>query len=132
MLDEIPICKLSGLVYLQEVVANENSAFSFLREKNVFESSNVKCSNCESTIYERLRSQRGVQKPIWKCKKHGCSAVRSIRASNYFVFYTAANGCIRYNLSLCKIMELVWYFRHIRMIVGQAAFNAEVGTHTVV
>eukprot|EP00102_Acyrthosiphon_pisum_P020722 XP_016657932.1 PREDICTED: uncharacterized protein LOC107883068 isoform X2 [Acyrthosiphon pisum] len=45
-----------------------------------------------------------------RCTKRGCQTYQSIRKDNDFFTYTDLNGRCNSQLSLCEIMEIVWFW----------------------
>ena len=59
---------------------------------------------------KKKRNRKGEFIPLLRCPKKGCQTYRSVREGNNFFYYTDLNGKINSRLSLCEILELVFYF----------------------
>ncbi|KAK5648125.1 hypothetical protein RI129_003017 [Pyrocoelia pectoralis] len=59
---------------------------------------------------KRRRDRNGEYRPILRCPRRGCQTSRSVRQGNVFFQYTDINQKIHSNLTLCEILELVFFF----------------------
>ena len=59
---------------------------------------------------EKRRKIRGEIRPVFRCSRKGVSNFRSVRDGNIFFSYTDLNNKIHCNLTLCEIIELVYFF----------------------
>lgn len=98
--------------FYDDIFHTEESAVAFLREKNLLESpQNAKpCHKCGSKVRDTKIRSRGIPKLTIRCVRKGCQSSRSIRQGNPFFYCTDKNNRPCSNLSLCEILELVYFF----------------------
>eukprot|EP00102_Acyrthosiphon_pisum_P021188 XP_016658398.1 PREDICTED: uncharacterized protein LOC107883251 [Acyrthosiphon pisum] len=83
---------------------------------------------CNGQLVEYLRSSKkrnsdGTMKKVvtLRCTKRGCQTYQSIRKDNDFFTYTDLNGRCNSQLSLCEIMEIVWFW--VNLVPNNQAVN---------
>lgn len=59
---------------------------------------------------KRRRDRGGESRPVLRCPRKGCQVTRSVRRGNEFFHYTDMNNKLNSKLSLCDILELVFFF----------------------
>ncbi|KAK4881277.1 hypothetical protein RN001_004596 [Aquatica leii] len=59
---------------------------------------------------KQKRDRGGEYIPVYRCPRKGCQRTRSVRHGNRFLHYTDPNGKINSKLSLCEILELIFFF----------------------
>ena len=59
---------------------------------------------------ENRRKIKDESRPVFHCTRNGCQTFRSVRHGNLFFSYTDLNNKINCKLTLCEILELVYYF----------------------
>lgn len=99
--------------FYHNVISNENKAVTFLREHNLVDGIQKAdpCYKCGAVMQEKRKRDRGGEfRPILRCPRRGCQTSRSIRTGNKFFHYTDLNGKTNSKLSICEILELVYYF----------------------
>ena len=99
--------------FYRNVVVSEDAAVAFLREHELLEE--VKdaepCTKCGSTMEEKRRRNRaGEFKPVLRCPRRSCQTTRSVRKNNNFFHFNDRKNRPNCNLSLCEILELVFFF----------------------
>ena len=96
-----------------KIISSEDVAVSYLREHNLIDQveSVPPCHKCGSLMQEKKkRNRKGEFMPLLRCPKNGCQTYRSVREGNKFFHYSDLNGKINSRLSLCEILELMYYF----------------------
>lgn len=99
--------------FYKSVILTEESAVAFLREHNLLAAPQEAepCHRCGSVMQEKRKRNRGGEyRPILRCPRKGCQTSRSVRQGNAFFHYTDINNKLHCNLSLCEILELVFFF----------------------
>ena len=95
------------------VIPSEEAAFSFLKEHDLLDEEHDAdpCHKCGAIMQEkRKRNRKGEFRPVLRCPRRGCQTTRSIRKANRFFHYTDLNGRTNSCMSLCEILELVYFF----------------------
>ena len=59
---------------------------------------------------KRKRDRGGEFRPVLRCPRRGCQTSRSIRTGNRFFHYTDLNGKTNSSLTICEILELIYFF----------------------
>lgn len=113
-----------------KVVLSEEAAVRFLREKGLLVELDA-CQKCDGPVTLTKKKLRGKDLPVWRCRRKGCQAVRSVRRGNAFFTYTDINGKLNSKLSLCEILELVFLWS-IEMSLDIVAQHTGRDRHTVV
>lgn len=99
--------------FYQTIINREKNAVTFLREKNLLISEkNLKpCHLCGSKMRERKkRDNRGKFKYFLKCEREDCETSRSIQTGDSFSYFTNINKKLGSSMSLCEILELMYFF----------------------
>ena len=69
------------------------------------------CHRCgEEMKYVQRRNRKGKFTPALRCKNRRCQTYRSIRRGNIFFHFTDLNDRVNCKLTLCQILELIFYF----------------------
>ena len=94
-----------------QVIRDEVAATEFLRRYQLLEQpvDIVPCSKCGGEMAEKRRKIKGENRPVFRCRK-GCQTFRSVRHESIFFCYTDLNNKMNCKLTLCEILELVFYF----------------------
>ena len=95
------------------IISDESKTLEFLRRHGLLdeESSTSPCHRCGGEMKDsQKRKRNGEFMPVLRCKKRGCQTYRSVRKGNAFFHYTDLNNKVNCNLSLCQILELIFYF----------------------
>ena len=98
--------------FYQEI-ADEIKAVAFLRRHGLLaEEENVApCHRCGEAMKDvQRRNRKGECTPALRCKNRTCQTYRSIRRGNKFFYFTDLNDRVTCNLTLCQILELIFYF----------------------
>lgn len=85
---------------------------------------------CGSMMHEGLKGG-AVRKPVWRCSRHGCNGVRSVKANIMFFVYKDSQGRFYSRLELHKILELIWSWLYSTQTQAQVCFNVGVSDRTV-
>ena len=95
-----------------QVIRDEVAATEFLRRYQLLEQpvDNAPCSKCEGEIAEKRRKIKGESRPVFRCRRKGCQTFRSVCHESIFFYYTDLNNKMNCKLTLCEILELVFYF----------------------
>ena len=68
------------------------------------------CSKCGGEMAEKRRKIKGESRPVFRRRRKGCQTFRSVRHESIFFCYTDLNNKMNGKLTLCEILELVFYF----------------------
>ena len=95
-----------------QVIRDEVAATEFLRRYQLLEQpvDIAPCSKCEGEIAEKRRKIKGESRPVFRCRRKGCQTFRSACHESIFFYYTDLNNKMNCKLTLCEILELVFYF----------------------
>jgi len=94
-------------------ILTEEAALTFLRENNLLDrvQEAYPCRKCGSVMQEKRKCNRGGDfKPLLRCRRKGCKTTRSLRTGNQYFHYTDMNNKLHCNLSLCEILQLIFFF----------------------
>lgn len=98
---------------------SEESAVAWLQAQGVFQDPAVPppctrhgCDGDTQLITRRKRKRDGTiaTYPAYRCKKRGCRSTQSVRRANQFFTYFDIRGRAHCNLSICAILELVYFW----------------------
>ena len=95
------------------VILTEETAVALLRENNLLDIPQEvhPGHRCGSITQEkRKRHRSGEYKPVFRCPRKACQIPRSVLKGNLIFHYTDINNKLHCNLSLCEILELVFFF----------------------
>ena len=95
-----------------QVIGDEVAATDFLRLYHLLEEpvDIAPCRKCGGEMVERYRKIKNESRPVFRCIRKGCQTFRSVRLGNIFFSYTDLNNKLNCKLTLCEILELVYYF----------------------
>ena len=95
-----------------KVIWNEQAATEFLRRYQLLDEpvEIAPCNKCGGDMAEKRRKIKGEIRPVFRCSRKGCQTFKSVRHGNIFFSYTDLNNKIHCYLTLCEIIELVYYF----------------------
>ena len=95
-----------------KVIRNEETATEFLRRYQLLDEpvEIAPYNKCGGDMAEKRLKIRGEIRPVFRWSRKGCQTFRSVRHGNIFFSYTDLNNKIHCNLTLCEIIELVYYF----------------------
>ncbi|KAB0794474.1 hypothetical protein PPYR_11313 [Photinus pyralis] len=116
------------------IIATEETAVRFLQQHGLLQSEDETdpCLRCGSVmVQKRKRDRNGEFRPVFRCPRKGCQTTRSVRSGNRFFHYTDLNNKLHCNLSLCAILEIVYYFLMDTTIEVASAHTGR-STHTLV
>ena len=86
---------------------------AFLRRHRLLdeEQSVSPCHQCGGEMKDtRKRRRNGEFMPVLRCRNRGCQTFRSVRRGNAFFHFTDLNNKVNFELSLCQILEIMFYF----------------------
>lgn len=98
--------------FYQEI-ADETKAVAFLRRHGLLDEEEdvAPCHRCGEEMKDvQRRNRKGEFIPALRCKNRRCQTYRSIRSGNTFFHFTDLNGRVNCKLTLCQILELMFYF----------------------
>ena len=93
--------------------SDEFKTMAFLRRHRLLdeEQSVSPCHQCGGEMKDtRKRRRNGEFMPVLRCRNRGCQTFRSVRRGNAFFHFTDLNNKVNCNLSLCQILEIMFYF----------------------
>lgn len=112
----------TAIQFYRYVLASEEECVKYLKERGLLPTPE-KCARmrngkpCDGLLKEctkksRKRDSNGefVMTVFLKCRKKGCQTYHSIRKNNDFFTSKDKNGKCNSGLSLCEIVEIVWYW----------------------
>ena len=91
----------------------QETAVAFLRENNPLDTPEEAdlCHQYGSVVQEKRKRENGREyRPALCCPRKGCQTSSSLRKGNPFFYYMDINDKLRCNLSLCEILELMFFF----------------------
>lgn len=94
------------------VISSEVVCVNFLRNNGLMGEvdANDPCHKCGTEMVEKRRKSRaGEWVPVLRCTKKGCQTTRSVRNESIF-HMTDLNDRVNSKLTLCQIMELLFFF----------------------
>ena len=94
-----------------QVNRDEVAATEFLRRYQLEQPVDIApCSKCGGKMAEKRRKIKGESRPVFRCIRKGCQTFRSVCQESTFFCYTDLNNKMNCKLTLCEILELVFYF----------------------
>ena len=94
-----------------QVIRDEVAATEFLRYQLLEQPVDIApCSKCGGEIAEKRRKIKGESRPVFRCRRKGCQTFRSVCHESIFFCYTDLNNKMNCKLTLCEILELIFYF----------------------
>ena len=94
-----------------QVIRDEVAATEFFRRYQLEQPVDIApCSKCGGEMAEKRRKIKGESRPVCRCSKKGCQIFRSVCHESIFFCYTDLNNKMNCKLTLCEILELVFYF----------------------
>ncbi|XP_068232212.1 uncharacterized protein [Palaemon carinicauda] len=99
--------------FVRNVIYNEETAVAYLREKNLLDDPEVvaiNCDKCGSVMKNKRRKVKGSFVPVMRCPVKGCQTFKSARTGNSFFHYSDLNNKTNCKLSLCQILDIVYFF----------------------
>lgn len=94
-------------------ISDETKALAFLRRHGLLDEEQgvSPCHRCGGEMKDsRKRRRNGEFMPVLRCRNRGCQTFRSVRRGNVFFHFTHLNNKLNCKLSLCQILELIFYF----------------------
>jgi len=106
------------------IIRDEVTCVQYLKDRGLFLANNpmtcIKVKDgvvCNGQLVEYLRNSKkrnsdGTMKKVvtLRCTKWGCQTYQSICKDNKFFTYMDLNGRCNSQLSLCEIIEIVWFW----------------------
>ena len=93
--------------FYREVGCNEESATEFLIRHDILKKQE-RCEKCDGDVVLSNKKTRGRDNYVWRCRRKGCQAIKSVRSGNDFFTYTDVRGRLNSKLGTCAILELVY------------------------
>jgi hypothetical protein len=104
----------SHVEFVKTVICSEEMAVQYLRERNLFDDLEEAVMNCDikcgSIMQNKRRLIRGNSVPVMRCPRKDCQVMRSVRHGNSFFLYSDLNNKMNCKLSLCQILDVVYFF----------------------
>jgi hypothetical protein len=129
--------------FYRHVIYNDESCTNFLKQRGVLptakvcqkvNSNNEVCGGALKEYMKNTRKRDGegkvIKEKFLRCRKKGCQTFQSIRKQNKFFTYVDVNGKNNSGLSLCHIVELVWYWCNEVNVTNTAKWTGRA-RHTV-
>ncbi|XP_064117836.1 uncharacterized protein LOC135223295 [Macrobrachium nipponense] len=94
-------------------ISDESKTLALLRRYGLLdeEQSVSPCHRCSGEMKDtRKRLRNGEFMPVLRCRNRGCPTFRSVRKGNAFFHFTDLINKVNCKLSLCQILELMFYF----------------------
>jgi len=114
--------------FVKTVICSKEMAVKYLREHNLLddpEEAVVNCEKCGSVMQNKKRLIRGTRVTVMRCPRKGCQAMTSVRHGNSFFHYRDLNNKMNCKMSLCKMLDIVYFFlcenpiKYAQTITGQ-------------
>ena len=92
-----------------QVIRDEVTASEIIRRYQLLEQpvDIAPCSKCGGEMAEKQRKIKGESRPVFRCTRKGCQALRSVCHGNFFFSYTDLNNKINCKLTLWKFWN--WF-----------------------
>ncbi|XP_060870118.1 uncharacterized protein LOC132944666 [Metopolophium dirhodum] len=115
----------------RHIIYTDDTSVNFLKQKGVLPKqefcekinniSNEVCGGVLKECYKNSRKRDSdgqfVKTKYLRCQTRGCQTYQTIRKKNPFFTYVDINGKCNSGLSLCQIVELVWYWAHGMQVI---------------
>ncbi len=104
--------------FVVNVSSSERKTLAYLQKYGLFNISKVSCpgklrKSCGLRMTHSFKkNRRGEELPLWRCHKTGCRKSVLVRHSNRFFTFEDKNGRPRCNISLSKIVTVVYLWAH--------------------
>ena len=99
--------------FVKTVICSEEMAVQYLCKHNLLDNPKqtvINCDKCGSVMQNKRRLIRGNSVPVMRCPRKGCQVMRNVRHGNRFFHYTDLNNKMNCKLSLCQILDVVYFF----------------------
>ena len=98
----------------RDVLASESTCINYLQQFRLFREQDFVCPgksvHCGRIMKRFCRYEKNKERVMFRCSKKSCRVSRSVRSANSFFTFKDKNGRGKSGLTICQIVEIVYYF----------------------